>query len=274
MIPLDWKERLKFDTEDFVARKLPQGDYYIDIVYNAYPKRVDNKIPAEVIQFVAKVLASKIAKKADNYLPFYDYLWNDKGENGRQVFIHIMRPIVKKNPELFLGYLQKKLASCNESTDINSILRRAVAPLLTADGRKYIDILYGWLSIDNQILHKSLIDLLIKAAKDDSSLTKYIFQKMERSWIYPTQHTIKDSSTFLKAISKSDTDFYISVYDNYKNSRNPVFIEILSGSLVSIAEQGARERILEYFVNWSKSGNVRIKKAGQSGQRILKKRTK
>jgi len=39
MISLDWQERLKMDTQDFVKRKLPKGKYDIDIVYNAYPQR-------------------------------------------------------------------------------------------------------------------------------------------------------------------------------------------------------------------------------------------
>ena len=45
MISLDWKERLKKDTIDFAERKLPAHDYDIDIIYNAYPQRIDNKIP-------------------------------------------------------------------------------------------------------------------------------------------------------------------------------------------------------------------------------------
>ena len=74
MISLDWKERLKKDTIDFYERKLPQKDYDIDIIYNAYPERIDNKIPQAVITFVGKNLAAKLAKNADKYYDFFDYL--------------------------------------------------------------------------------------------------------------------------------------------------------------------------------------------------------
>ncbi|MCB5231250.1 MAG: hypothetical protein WCX83_05615 [Candidatus Cloacimonas sp.] len=274
MITLDWKERLKLDTEDFVERKLPEGDYYIDIVYNAYPKRVDNKIPSEVINFVSKILTSKIAKTAKDYIPFYDYLWNDKGDYGRQIFIYIMRTVVKRDPEFFLDYLHKNIKKDPGSAEVKALLRRAVAPLMTSEGKKYIDTVFNWIGIDDVELHKSIINLMVKACKDDPTLIKNIFQKVERGWIYPTDHTLRDSSTFLKAISKIDQEFYISVYDNYKNSRNPVFIEILSSSLMAIEDPKAIERLLGYFENWSQSGNIRVKKAGQVGVRYLRKRIK
>ncbi|MCK4695739.1 MAG: hypothetical protein KAT74_08245, partial [Candidatus Cloacimonetes bacterium] len=90
MISLDWKERLIKDTIDFFERKLTQGDYDIDIVYNAYPQRIDNKIPHAVITLVGKTLARKIFKTADQYFEFYKYLIENKGENGIIIFAYIM----------------------------------------------------------------------------------------------------------------------------------------------------------------------------------------
>ncbi|HCX73926.1 MAG TPA: hypothetical protein DHM37_09430, partial [Candidatus Cloacimonas sp.] len=104
MISLDWKERLKKDTLDFYQRKLPQKDYDIDIVYNAYPERIDNKIPQAVITLVGKTLASKLAKNADQYVEFYDYILKHKGEYGYIMFAYLMAKAVKKNPDFFLPY--------------------------------------------------------------------------------------------------------------------------------------------------------------------------
>ena len=272
MISLDWKERLKLDTADFITRKIPQGDYDIDIVYNAYPKRVDNKVPSEVIVFVAKTLAGKIARNADNYFNFYDYLWHKKGENGRLVFAYLMQKITKRNPELFLDYLKTILANCNDVTDINLVLNKAVTPLFKKEEKKYIDILFKWLKIDNHHLHKSIINLFTKIAKNDPSLLKYIFKKMEQEWMHPNEHTVRDNTLFLKAIYKIDPEFYFSIYDNYKGSRNPIFVEILCHALLPIAEQEGFEKLKKYLENWHKSGNVRIKKAAASGLKALKKK--
>lgn len=272
MISLDWKERLKLDTEDFVSRKLPQGDFDIDIVYNAYPKRVENKIPSEVITFVAKILVSKIAKNLDQYLNFYNYLWEKKGENGRQIFVHIMKTALHRKPVIFLDYLKKVLANCKDLTEINALFNKAIAPNFKNDNKKNIDLIYNWLSIDNPELHKGIINLFLKVAKSDPSLLKHIFQKMERGWLYPNPHTIKNSVQFLKATYKIDPEFYFSVYDNYKGSRNPVFVEILCHSLVPISQAEPHNLIYSYLENWHKSGNIRIKKSAVSGLKTMKKK--
>jgi len=258
MISLDWKERLKIDTEDFVSRKLIRGDFDIDIVYNAYPKRIDNKIPSEVVVYVAKILSRLITKDSEKHIDFYTYLWNKKGDNGRIIFTYIMKAVVKKKPQLFLDYLKNILAKSDDLNNISALLNKAVFPVVKKDPKKNIDLIYNWLNIDNPDLHKGILNLFIKVGKEDSSLITYVFRKMERGWLYPTTHTLRDSTLFLKSIYKIDPDFYFSVYDNYHNSRNPVFVEILCHALSPVKEEPARQRIEEYMELWSKSGNAKI----------------
>lgn len=271
MISLDWKERLKIDTEDFVKRKLPMNNYDIDIVYNAYPKRVDNKVPGEVITFVAKNLSGYIGKEIDKYIPFLEYLWENKGENGHQIFIRIMKNAVKRKPDVFVDYLRNILATCNDKSEIKALVK-TLTPLFKKEPKKYIDILYGWLSIDNPELHKAIINTFITVVKDNKSLLKYVFQKLEREWLYPTPYTIRNSILFLKAIYKISPEFYFSVYDNYRCSRNPVFVEILCGALNQIKEEDYYQKIYQYLTNWSKSGNVKIKKAALAGIKQIHKK--
>jgi len=104
MISLDWKDRLKKDSEEFFFYNIQKQDYDIDLIYNAYPKRVDNKIPREVVTLVAKTMASKLSKSPKEFNDFYSYLWNEKGENGKIAFVTIMSKIVKKDPVYFIKF--------------------------------------------------------------------------------------------------------------------------------------------------------------------------
>ncbi len=271
MISLDWKERLKIDTEDFVKRKLPMNNYDIDIVYNAYPKRVDNNVPADVISFVAKTLSGYIGKEIDQYTPFLEYLWDNKGENGHQIFIRIMKSAVKKKPEVFVDYLRKILTTSHDKSEIKALVKTLI-PLLKKEPKKYIDTLYSWLAIRNTELQKAIINTFLIVVKDDNTLMKYVFQKMEREWLYPTPYTIRNSIMYLKAVYKISPEFYFSVYENYKCSRNPVFVEILCGSLNPIQGEEYYQKICEYLNNWSQSGNIRIKKAANAGLKLMKKK--
>lgn len=267
MISLDWKERLKKDTVDFFERKLPTGDYDIDIIYNAYPQRIDNNIPHAVITLVGKTIASKLNKNPEKYLPFYDYLYKQKGENGKMIFAYIMARVIKKKPEILIPYLEQKLSRISDQKSCNFIIDKTLFPLLKKEPLKYLDLLLNWIKKDNRILVSSLQKMLLKLIAFDPSLIKPIFQKLEISWLHATPSMIKLNANFLKAIFKIDPDFYLSIYANYKNTRNPVFAEILCNALC--VNTPLTQEICDH---WAMSGNIKLKKIGIHSQKILKKK--
>ncbi len=267
MISLDWKYRLKEDTEDFFKRKLPSGDFDIEIIYNAYPERIDGKIPKEVITFVAKTLAGKLARKPEQYLDFYDYLWKSKGEFGRTALSYIMARAVKKNPDIFLDYTGKLVEKSRNEHDVNLLLDKTLFPLLKSKPEAYLDRAIRWLKFENTVSQKAVVKLLIKLCKQDEELIKPVFKRLESLWLYADAEMVKANIQFLKAVYKLDRDFYIDVFRHYHNTRNPVFVEILSGAIVDY------DPVIEEAVAlWVRSGNARLKKAALSAERILKRK--
>lgn len=267
MISLDWKERIKKDTIDFYKRKLPKKEYDIDIVYNAYPERIDNNIPHAVISLVGKTIASKVYKEAENYLNFYDYLFNEKGENGRIIFAYIMARAVKKKPEIFLDYIKEKLIHTKDQKSSNLIINKSLYPLLKKYPKKYIDQIIEWLKLNNRVLTESLEKILKKFINYDPSHIKYIFGKLETLWLYASPQMIKLNIHLLKKIYKVDQDFYHAVYQNYRTTRNPIFAAILCDAITCYSDT-----IQKMVDNWAQSGNVKLKKLGQHGQKLLKRK--
>ncbi|MCD4817895.1 MAG: hypothetical protein K8S23_04325 [Candidatus Cloacimonetes bacterium] len=267
MLSLDWKERLKKDTIDFYERKLANKEFDIDIVYNAYPERIDNKVPQVVITFVAKTIASKMGKEAENYFDFYDYILEKKGESGKIIFAYIMAKALKKKPEKFMDYLEKILLSIDDQRECNLIIDKAIYPIVKKDPLKYIDLFKKWMKHDNEHLLNSLQKVFIKLISADPELIKPIFQRLETTWLYASPSMIKLNIQVLKAIQKIDQEFYLNVYKHYHFTRNPIFAEILCGALLV-----RNDDIFKIVENWSKSGNIKLKKIGLHGLKILKKK--
>lgn len=268
MISLDWRQRLTQDTEDFLNRKVPEGDFDIDIVYNAYPKRIEGRIPKEVVVFVAKALAGKLAKHPDQHKPMFDYLWNKKGENGRLALAYIFGRIIRRQPEPYLEqYLQEYISRSEDATELNLLLDKTVAPLMKEDTPHMVDAIIRWLKIENPTLRKSLVNLLVKAAGTQTEAARMVFRKLESTWLYANPDMVKLNSLFLRSMVKIDPDFYHSVFDHYKQTRNPVFVEILAGAVVGPAP--SVEAALE---NWVHSGNARLKKAAVAAQKIVQRK--
>jgi hypothetical protein len=266
MISLDWKERLKKDSIDFYERKLPKKDYDIDIIYNAYPQRIDNKIPQAVLNLVAKTIAPKIAVKADKYFDFFDYIDTQKGENGKIIFVNIIAVACKKKPELIFPYIEKKTLTINNQKEANLLMDKAIYPLVKEDPDTYLPKVLNWLKQTNPVLIIALEHLFIKLIKFDKLFIKKIFIKLESSWISPTHELILLNYRFLKQVYKLDEDFYLNVYYSYKNTRNPDFANILCEAIVCY-----QPTIEEMVNNWSKSGNIKLKRVGLHGQKLVKK---
>jgi hypothetical protein len=269
MISLDWIERLKKDTIDFYKRKLPAKDYDIDIIYNAYPERIDNKIPQVVITYVGKTLAVLLAKEADKYTEFYDYLLAKKGENGKIIFTNIMARVIQKKPAFFLQYIETVLFKLTEQKDCNLITDKALLPFIKKNPELHLDLLSKWIKKDNPIVTESIQKMLIKLVTTNKELIKPLFQKLETHWLYATENMKKLNISLLKTVQKLDAEFYYQLYERYRFTRNPIFAEILCHAMIE-----CNQNMVEMVENWCKSGNVNLKKIGLHGKKIVNKTRK
>ena len=268
MLPLDWKERLKKDTIDFFETKIPKHDYDIDIIYNGYPIRVDNNIPFEVINFVAKMLAPKCAKNPKDYIDFYDYIWSNKGESGKLIFSIITSKIIKKDPIFFLDYIKEKLVTEKNQHITNILLNKSVYPYLK-NNNDQVHILIKWLQIENKVFISEIEKLMTKLMSNNHDLITVFFKKLEKNWMNASEKEVNVNIAFLKDLKKVDLEFYTNVYLKYKNTRNPAYIDILAHSIKIY------HPVIEEMVGkWCMSGNIRVKKAGLYANKIVKKEKK
>ena len=267
MISLDWKERLVQDTIDFFDRKLPQGDYDFDIIYNAYPERIDNKIPRDVVILVASTLATKMVKNHKDYLPFCEYIREKKGENGRLVFACIISKFLRKDYDFYFKYAKNYLFSLEDLNDIHLIIDKIFFPIFKKHPRESIETIITWLYENNDKINQHLIKLVLKIGKNDTEFLKEFTGKLENRWLSASPDFIKICALFLKHLGKLDKERYLEFYRNYKSTREPVFVEILTGGLIMY-----EEFIYEIYESWSKSGNARLKKAALTGLKFLKKK--
>jgi len=112
-----------------------------------------------------------------------------------------------------------------------------------------------------------LIKMVLKIGKSNQEFLKKFIDRLENKWFDANPEFVKINGIFLKNLAKLDYEVYLSIYKNYKNTREPIFVEILTLGLVNFDEF-----LYEIYENWSKSGNARLKKAAIAGLRYLKKR--
>jgi len=269
MISMDWKERLRTDSDDFFKNKIPEGFYDIEIVYNAYPLRVNNKIPNEVIAFVGKQIAAKIANHPEEYIEFYDYIFDHKGETGKTIFAYIITRALQKSPDTFFPYLEKKLFVLKDVRLATLIVDKAISPLVRKDPARYQNIIINWAKNDHPSLTISMQRILTRIMQTHPENIPDIFHHLESGWLNAGEPMIKLNIAALKSIYKINPDFYFEIYSHYQNTREPIFAEILTGAIMDYHPD-----IETAVIHWSQSGNIRLKKYGLHALKVLKKKRK
>jgi hypothetical protein len=266
MLTIDWKERLKKDTAEYLEKKLPKNDFDFEIIFIAYPERVNGKIPPEVIVHVANSIVQKLGKNHEKYLPFYKYLWDKKGENGRTAFIAIMAKLAGKKPAVYLPLVQSAVNNAQDA-QLASLLEKVMLPLMRKQPDKYLAYAYDWARSGKELVRKQAVNLLIKLLRKNPELGGEVGQHFINQWLQPLGDLASTHVALLKAVYKLDGELYLDVWRQHVHSRDPQSAEILCASL-----QGYHPEIEAIVDPWTKSGNARLKKAAVAAQRVLQKK--
>lgn len=266
MLTIDWKERLKKDTEEFVANKLPHGDYDFEIIYKAYPARINGKIPGDVIAFVVQSMATNIGRDNQQYLPFYKYLWEKKGEDGKHAFCHIISKFIPKKPELYFPLVESALATADQ-VHITMILDKILLPLIKKNPETYLQKLFKYIQDPKEDISKQAMSACLRLIKKDPEFITAVVAHFVHQWSYPITRNLQNHVALLKTLAKLDYPAYLEIYKEYGNSRDPQTVEILCGAICDYDED-----LYPIVERWTHSGNARLKKAAVSAFKILNKK--
>jgi hypothetical protein len=269
MISLDWKERLIKDTDDFVENKLVKGDYQIGIIYNSYPVRAGHHIPHEVLSLVAKEICSRVIKNHKDYIEFYDYLWNEGGENGKFVATTIYSKCITKDAHFYFDKMVEYLDATDDVADITLLLDKLFLPLIKKYPEKYLAYAYNWIASNRLPLEQASIKVLVKFCKAKKDYAKPVLRHLENKWVYASSEMMKIYSQFLKEIGKFDKELFMETFEYYSTTHDPNIVEILTAS-VSFYD----EKLFEIVDAWTKSGNARLKKSALNCRKVLKRKMK
>ncbi len=266
MITIDWKERLTNDTHDYLQNKLPRHDYDFDIIFNWYPERVNGHIPGEVIQLVVKAMAHKIGKQHEQYLPFYQYIWDKKGEPGKLAFALFMVRFLPKKPAVYNPLIEKAMLKAG-AHEIGLLMDKVFFPLFKKQTDPFLAQFYPWLECAHEPLRKQAAAYLVRMIKLKPEVIPAVLKHQQNRWVIPSSQVVQTNTALLKAVWKLQPQTVMDIFREYRTTRDPQTVEILCGAITSYDPE--LEPIVE---NWTHSGNARLKKAATSAYRLLLKK--
>lgn len=270
MISYDWQQRLKKDVQDFVENKIPKKDYDFEIIYNAYPERQNGEIPQEVITFVAKEMRKKMIRSPEQYIDFLQYIHKNKGEAGKHIFNTIMQKIVTRSPGKYDKLLIELIENMDDESEIKKVFETIIYYLIKKHPGKYIDALFDWIrKKPSQAVIKNIFRTLRNFIRRNKDMAGQVIEKCESLWNIDNAGIKEGNSLLLRTLYGIDKDYYREIFEEFRNTYNPNFVEILANA---ISEDS--ETVRASIERWEKSGNVRIKKAASQARKNLSKARK
>ena len=270
MISDDWKKRLRADSLDYIKNKLPLKEYDFDIIYNAYPIRINGEIPKNVLEFVANTMAGSFPENYSDYQDFYSYLWEKKGTSGKIVFSIIMDKLIVKYPEDIFDLITLYLNKYQDNEEISHIVNKPLFTYMKKISGNNFQFLVNLLKKPSVNLIEKILQIILKYEKIKKDFLKLILPEIENLWlILKNSEQIKNYAKFLKQVIKIDKEIYINLFEKYQNSKNPNVILILCTSI-----NFYNETIYSIIENWTKSGNLIVKKNALQAQKLLKRKKK
>ncbi|MBL7085507.1 MAG: hypothetical protein ISS28_00200 [Candidatus Cloacimonetes bacterium] len=271
MITYDWIQRIKKDCKDFLENKIPNKDYDFEIIYNAYPERVQGEVPWEVISLVAKELGKVISRNPEPYIDFLKFIQENKDDIGKKIFNSIMKKVALRYPDKYYTMLKDVIHNTHEESNLKKLFDNIILPLLKKYPEKYLDKLIEWVRLYNSDkITKNIFGTLSNyIKKTDKKNATEVFKKCESFWNSDNQSIRTGNALILKTIFKVNRKLYQEIYCNYQSTYNPNFIDILSSAVCEESE------IIRQLINkWNKSGNIRIKKAATIARKNISKMKK
>lgn len=264
-IPYDWNKRLKKDSKEFL-QNITSGNYDFEVIYNAYPERVNGEVSNEIVSFVARQLCKGIIKEPHKYDDFLLFIYKQKGRTGRYIFNLIFTKLIVKYPEQYINIVQSLWKDIHDNKEMQNLFSMVIYPLLKKYPDKYIDKLFNWIREEDDLVVENMFRVLERYVKYDKMRIKEIFHKSESFWNFDNPTIRKGNVRLLRAIYKANPKFCEKIYLEYKGTHNPNFVEILCGGIAGYTREIEQEIEL-----WAKSGNARIRKSALSALRSIKK---
>lgn len=267
MISYDWQQRIKKDCKDFLNTKISDNDYDFEIIYNAYPERVNGEIPQYVTTFVAKELAKIISRKPDQFIDFLQFIQKNKGDIGKKLFNIIIQKTALRNPGKYDQMLKDLVKETKDESSLKKIFDNIFFPLLKKYPEKYINALIDWLRFNtNDNIIENIFKILSNYIKVNKEKARDVFERGEPFWNSENHATRAGNIKLLKRIFTVNPDLYHEIYSSYQSTYNPNFIEILASA---VSEDS--KIIRQLIEKWDKSGNIRIKKAASIANKNIVK---
>jgi 3-methyladenine DNA glycosylase AlkD len=112
-------------------------------------------IPVPVLKAIGKEVAKPARKQVNAYLPLTHLLWTDYGREGRVVAVHALGPMELAEPESVMPILRALCRTCLTWEDADQLAMNALEPIVRKEPERWLGALQPWLADENKWVRRA-----------------------------------------------------------------------------------------------------------------------
>jgi 3-methyladenine DNA glycosylase AlkD len=117
-------------------------------------------IPVEVLRTIGRQVGMTARKRVSDYVPLGRRLWDDHGREGRVVSAVMLGHMELAEPERIIPVLLELCRTCLTWEDADQLAMRALEPIVRKDPEQWLGTLEGWLTDESKWVQRAGITVI------------------------------------------------------------------------------------------------------------------
>ena len=137
-------------------------------------------IPIPVLKAIGKELGKAARKRADDFIPLARMLWDDYGREGRVVAAILLGAIELINPERVVPLLMELCRTCITWEDADRLAMDALEPIVRKQPEPWLGALEPWLADANKWVRRAGVTVIGRLPMERPAYTTRCLELTER----------------------------------------------------------------------------------------------
>lgn len=117
-------------------------------------------IPVEVLRDIGKEIGKVAQKRVGDFIPLVRLLWDEYGREGRVVAVYPLGKMELADPEAIIPLLMELCRTCVTWEDADQMAMRALEPIVRQEPEQWLGAIEPWLADENKWVRRAGVTVI------------------------------------------------------------------------------------------------------------------
>lgn len=215
-------------------------------------------IPAPVLKAIGAEIAKTAKKDVGGFLPLAQLLWGEYGREGRVVALIIFGAMELVEPKRIVPLLKVLCRGCITWEDADRLAMDALEPIVRKDPEVWLGEIASWLDDPNKWVRRVVITIIARLPMKYPALTGQCLEYAAQL-LLDTELDVKRAVSFaIRICAKTDHDLARAFLEKHVPAADPAAVWVLCDVIRSMANKhiAAFSSLLPRYQKWAEAPEI------------------